>query len=195
MTTADRQRWEEHFAAGKGFREVDAHETRLLAAAVQPRAGQRALDVGCGLGRYAAVLAGLGCRTLAVDWSDAAVSAVRDRYTDLEPRLAVRRLDFEDTAEAAARLPRAGFDLVTMRLALAFMADKTAVSTRVRALLAPGGRWLVTTPLTHRLPEARRSIGLSPQDVAAMTEGWSDGCWYDLEPGGPRCFVLRMPPE
>lgn len=180
--------WEECFAAGRGFRAVDAHEMRLFRRAVGPRA--RALDVGCGLGGYAAHLARLGCDTLAVDWADTAVAATRDRYTDLEPRLRACRLDFEDAADVAARLPRAGFDVVTMRLVLAFLADKAAIARRVRDLLAPGGAWVVTTPLAERLPEDRRSVGLTPTDVAAVTDGWGRGQWYDLEPGGVRCFVL-----
>ncbi|MDQ1049620.1 bifunctional 2-polyprenyl-6-hydroxyphenol methylase/3-demethylubiquinol 3-O-methyltransferase UbiG [Streptomyces sp. V4I2] len=190
MTAPERAGWEGHFAAGHGFRRTDPEELRLLAEAVHPRPDARALDVGCGLGTYAAALAGLGYRTLAVDWADAAVTATRDRYADVEPRLKARRLDFEDQAEVSAQLPRAAFDLVTMRLVLAFMADKAAVSEQVRGLLAPGGTWLVTTPLTDRLPEERHSIGLTPAEVAAFTGVWSRGRWYDLEPGGLRCFVL-----
>lgn len=191
MTPAERAGWEGHFASGNGFHRVDLHEIQKLTDAVRPRAGAAALDIGCGLGTYAAALAGLGYRTLAVDWAESATAATRDRYTDLEPRLSVRRLDFEDTAEVAAHLPRAAFDLVTMRLVLAFMADKAAASERVRELLAPGGAWVVTTPLIGRLPEERRSIGLGAEDVGAVTEGWGRRCWYDLEPGGLRCFVLK----
>lgn len=191
MTAVERARWDDHFARGRGFRGVRERELRLLGEAVPPRAGARALDIGCGLGTYAAALAGLGYDTLAVDWSDAAVAATRDRYADLEPRLRVSHLDFEDAAEVRARLPRAGFDLVAMRLVLAFMADKRAVGERVRELLAPGGVWVVTTPLAERLPQGRRYIGVTAEDVAVVTQGWGRGEWYDLEGGGVRCFVLR----
>ncbi|MFE5814524.1 class I SAM-dependent methyltransferase [Streptomyces sp. NPDC056479] len=191
MTPVERARWEDHFARGRGFRSVRERELRLLGEAVRPRAGARALDIGCGLGTYAAALAGLGYDTLAVDWSDAAVAATRDRYADLEPRLSVGRLDFEDAAQVRAALPRAGFDLVAMRLVLAFMADKRAAGERVRELLAPGGVWVVTTPLAERLPQERRYIGVTAEDVAVVTEGWGRGEWYGLDGGGVRCFVLR----
>ncbi|MGW2717463.1 class I SAM-dependent methyltransferase [Streptomyces sp. NPDC001492] len=185
---AGRDHWENHFAAGNGFHRADAREIRLLGETLRPRHGARALDVGCGLGAYAAALAGIGYRTLAVDWADAAVAATRDRYADLEPRLEVARLDFED---ARVRLPRAAFDLVTMRLVFAFMADKEAAAERVRGLLAPGGAWVVTTSLAQRLPEERRRIGLTAADVSGLLGGWSRGHWYDLEPDGLRVFVLR----
>lgn len=182
-----RVHWEDHFAAGNGFHRADDHEMRLLAEAVRPRAGSRALDIGCGLGTYAAALAGLGYRTLAVDWADSAVAATRDRYADLEPGLEVMRLDF---ADPGAQLPRAAFSLVTMRLVLAFMTDKEATSEHVRCLLAPGGAWVVTTPLAERLPEERRHIGLTAAEYGGLLGGWGRGSWYDLEPAGMRVFVL-----
>ncbi|MET9765351.1 class I SAM-dependent methyltransferase [Streptomyces sp. NPDC006372] len=190
MTAVERARWEHHFATGHGFRHPDDHELRLLTEAVPPRPGAQALDVGCGLGTYAAALTGLGYRTLAVDRANSAVAASRDRYADSEPGLQVRRLDFEDTDAVAAALPSAAFDLITMRLVLAFMADKPTVAQRVRDLLAPGGTWLVTTPLAPFLPEHRRHIGLTPEDIGILTEPWAAGRWYDLE-AGLRCFVLR----
>ncbi|WP_075738760.1 class I SAM-dependent methyltransferase [Streptomyces acidiscabies] len=182
--------WDDWFASGRGFRDADADEVRRLVETVADVSPRRALDVGCGLGAYAAVLASLGWDTLAVDWAESAVAAVRDRYAGLQPRLRVQRLDFSDAGAVRRSLPRRGFGLVTMRLALAFLPDKAEVGELVRELLVPGGVWVVTTPLAGRLPDARRGIGVTPADVAAFTEGWGEGSWYDLE-GGVRCFVLR----
>ncbi|GAA3779784.1 class I SAM-dependent methyltransferase [Streptomyces phyllanthi] len=191
MRIPEKAHWEAHFADGNGFRRTDDHELRLLTDHVHPRPGHRALDIGCGLGGYAAALAGLGYRTLAVDWTEASAAAVRDRYAGLEPRLTVRCLDFEDAPAVTEQLPAAGFELVTTRLVLAFLTDRAAAGERVRDLLAPGGAWVVTTPLAERLPEERRHIGLPSEDIAALVSAWGQGCWYDLEPGGLRCFVLR----
>ncbi|MFE5028248.1 class I SAM-dependent methyltransferase [Streptomyces sp. NPDC056656] len=146
-------------------------------------------DIGCGLGGYAAELVRLGCRTLAMDWAASSVAAVRDRYEGLLPGLTVQRLDFEDD-QAVDLLPEGGFDVVTMRLVFAFMRDKEEAAARVRRLLAPGGVWVVTTSLADRL-SARRHIGITGEEVAGLLEGWGSGVWYDLEPGGVRCFVLR----
>lgn len=194
MTGIDVAQWEEVFAAGTGFRRVTESELRMLARHIRPQPGQRALDIGCGLGGYAAGLAGLGYRTLAVDWAQSSIAAVRDRYAGLLPNLQARRVDFEDAAAVAAVAVSGGFALVAMRLVYAFMGDKAAAAERVRGLLAPGGVWVVTTPLVERLPRERAHIGLSGDDVAVMTDGWGGGCWYDLEPGGLRCYVLRRLP-
>jgi hypothetical protein len=126
-----------------------------------------------------------------VDWAGSSIAAVRDRYAGLLPGLQAQRLNFEDDQAVAGVLPAGSVDLVTMRLVFAFMADKLAVAERVRRLLVPGGVWVVTTPLVERLPPERANIGLGRGDVGALTDGWGSGCWYDLEPGGIRCFVLR----
>ncbi|MFD8421730.1 class I SAM-dependent methyltransferase, partial [Streptomyces sp. NPDC059668] len=132
-------RWEELFAASCGFHRADDKELRILAEHTLPAVGQQALDVGCGLGGYAAGLAGLGYTTLAVDWAQFSVAAVRDRYSGLEPRLTALCLDFEDDEAVTRALPTASFDLITRRLALAFMTDKTAIAQRVHRTLTPGG--------------------------------------------------------
>ncbi|MFG2794041.1 class I SAM-dependent methyltransferase [Streptomyces sp. NPDC048419] len=182
--------WDRVFAAGEG-RRVTPAELRFLAQHVRPEPGQRAMDVGCGLGAYAAELTGLGYRTLAVDWAEASVAAVRDRYAGLLPGLTARHLDFEDDQTVVNTVPAGEFALVTMRLVFAFMSDRTAAAQRVRRLLAPDGAWVVTTPLAEQLAAERAHIGLTRADLGALVEGWSSGCWCDLESGGLRCFVLR----
>ncbi|WP_432177011.1 class I SAM-dependent methyltransferase [Streptomyces sp. Tue6028] len=183
--------WEELFAQGRGFRRADARELTLLAGHVRPVSGQRALDVGCGLGGYAAGLAHLGYRTVAVDWAQSSVAAVRDRYSGLEPGLTAHCVDFEDDDAVQRALAPGSFDLITMRLVLAFMTDKAAVAQRVRRLLAPAGVWLVTTPLAQRLPAGRRSIAVTAEDLAVVTGPYGQGGWYDLEQQGLRCIIMR----
>lgn len=187
-TTVPRDQWEELFAAGAGFLAADEREMRLLAGHL-PAAGGALLDVGCGLGGYAARLAELGFDVTAVDWAASSVTAVRDRYQDLVEGLTVRQVDFADE-ESVSVLPEGGFDVVTMRLVFAFFTDKAAVAERVRRLLRPGGVWVVTTSLADRLA-ARRHIGITGEEVAGLLAGWGSGVWYDLAPGGVRCFVLR----
>lgn len=125
MATVERERWEGHFAVGHGFRRVDDEEKRLLAEHLNPSQGHR---------------------TLAVDWADASVAAVRDRYTDVEPRIAARRLDFEDDLAVRDHLPSNSFHLVTMRLVLAFLTDRPGAAERVVSSCAGEKADARTTP-------------------------------------------------
>jgi SAM-dependent methyltransferase len=56
--------------------------TNLSAAGLPPGAGRRALVVGCGLGRDAEYLAGLGYATTAFDIAATAVRVARERHPD-----------------------------------------------------------------------------------------------------------------
>ncbi|MEU1201193.1 class I SAM-dependent methyltransferase, partial [Streptomyces sp. NPDC005813] len=105
--------------------------------------------------------------------------------------LTARWVDFEDDEAVQGTLASGSFDLITMRLVLAFMRDKAAVARRVHRLLAPGVAWVVTTPLAQRLPADRRGIAVTGEDLAVVTGLYGQGGWYDLEPGGIRCIIMR----
>ncbi len=101
-------------------------------AAVAPRPGWRALDVGAGTGAVAALLAdALGSGAVAaVDPSPSFVAALH------------RRLPGVDVREASAEaLPFGGaaFDLVVAQLVVHFMADPGAGIGEMARVTAPGG--------------------------------------------------------
>ena len=78
-----RERWNERYA-GDGFsrfertRRVARRARELLGALAGERAAPRALDVACGDGRNARLLAELGFAVDAIDVSDVAVAALRE---------------------------------------------------------------------------------------------------------------------
>lgn len=107
-----------------------------LAARVVDRlgleAGVRALDVGCGPGALTALLverlgAGAVC---AVDPSRAFVAAVRERFPEVDVRLApAERLPFDDDV----------FDVVVAQLVVHFMADPHGGLAQMARVTRPGG--------------------------------------------------------
>jgi SAM-dependent methyltransferase len=95
----------------------------------------RLLDFGCGGGKFLRRMAALGWDVTGIDFSAAAVAAVR--ATGLR---AVRgTLPHPDLAPES-------FDVVTMRHALEHVPDPRAVLAAARDLLAPGGLLLVQVP-------------------------------------------------
>ncbi|MFB7288426.1 class I SAM-dependent methyltransferase [Actinacidiphila glaucinigra] len=100
------------------------------------------LDVGCGPGRLVAALAARGVRALGVDLSPAAVARTRRRGGT-----AVRRSVFD-------RLPGEGRwgTVLLMDGNVGIGGDPFALLTRLRTLVAPGGR-LLAEPAPHDADE------------------------------------------
>jgi 2-polyprenyl-3-methyl-5-hydroxy-6-metoxy-1,4-benzoquinol methylase len=114
------------------------------------RPGQDVLDLGCGDGAFAAVIAGAGARVTAADVSAEALRRASERV----PQATIVRL-----VEGAA-LPFAddAFDLVWLGETLEHVADVTGLLAETRRVLRWGGTLLVTTPNQPRLGVALEAL-------------------------------------
>jgi SAM-dependent methyltransferase len=115
--------------------------------------GQRVLDVGCGPGAFARLLANRGAQVVGVDLSPRMVEAARESAA--EAGLGDRtRFEVAD-ASAPGALPGGPFDLVFLVLSLQNMEDPEAVLGNAARALRPGGRLVLA--LNHpcfRIPGA-----------------------------------------
>ena len=102
------------------------------------RAGDRALDLGCGAGEFTAVMADAGARAIGVDVAEAALARARVRHPALDFRLV--------PVEGPLPLEDNTFDLVWASEVIEHVADTGRWLSEVRRVLAPGGQLLVTTP-------------------------------------------------
>ena len=107
------------------------------------RAGDRALDLGCGDGVFTAVLAQAGAHPVGLEVAEAALARARSGNPGLDFRWAPidGPLPLEDNA----------FDLVWSSEVIEHVADTARWLSEVRRVLAPGGRLLLTTPSHGRL--------------------------------------------
>jgi SAM-dependent methyltransferase len=108
---------------------VPAFGTEVLAL-LDPRAGERILDLGCGDGVLSAQIAEAGAHVIGVDSSADMVAAARGRGVDARVTDA-HALDF-------AR----AFDAVFSNAALHWMREPDRVIDGVRRALRPGGRFV-----------------------------------------------------
>jgi SAM-dependent methyltransferase len=133
-------------AAAPGWaRQADRHDRFGAAlgdaalAALAPRPGERALDVGCGCGGTTADLARAvapGGTAVGVDLSPEMVRAAATRF----PGLRFAAAD----VETAAALPGTPYDLAFARMVLMLLADPVAGCGAIRRALRPGGRLAAT---------------------------------------------------
>jgi ubiquinone/menaquinone biosynthesis C-methylase UbiE len=108
------------------------------------RAGDRALDLGCGEGTFTPELARAGAASVTgADVAEAALVRARRRHQDVE----FTRVPFDGP------LPflDGAFTLVWASEVLEHVADTARFLAEIRRVLAPGGRVLLTTPSHGRL--------------------------------------------
>ncbi|MFI5317282.1 MAG: class I SAM-dependent methyltransferase [Myxococcota bacterium] len=105
----------------------------------QIRAGERVIDVGCGLGQTSLQLAarvGVTGSVLGVDISTPMLERARERAA--RERLANVR--FENADAQTHPFPARAFDLVFSRFGVMFFADPAAAFANLARALVPGGR-------------------------------------------------------
>jgi SAM-dependent methyltransferase len=107
------------------------------------RRGERALDLGCGDGRFTAELAGAGAVAVGVEVAPAAVHRAQANHPGLDFRLA--------PIDGPLPLDDNSFELVWASEVIEHVADTARWLSEIRRVLAPGGRLLVTTPSHGRL--------------------------------------------
>lgn len=125
---ADAQRWDPdaYERHARFVSELGAPVVELL----DPRRGERILDLGCGDGYLGARLAAFGCEVVGVDASAAQVAAARRRGV-------------EGAVARAERLPfEAAFDAVFSNAVLHWVRDAAGAIASVRRALRPGGRFV-----------------------------------------------------
>jgi demethylmenaquinone methyltransferase / 2-methoxy-6-polyprenyl-1,4-benzoquinol methylase len=117
----------------------DPRWRRALVRAIDPRSGQRVLDVATGTGMVAVALARhSACEVVALDQSEAMLAAARTRV-GRDPRLAAQISLVRGEAE---RLPfaEAEFDSLTFTYLLRYVDDRAATMRELARVVKSGGR-------------------------------------------------------
>jgi 2-polyprenyl-3-methyl-5-hydroxy-6-metoxy-1,4-benzoquinol methylase len=113
---------------------------RFLIDALNP--DERLLDLGCGVGHFAAAAAAAGAEVLAADVAEEALRRARA----LHPELGLHLID----GEGGWELEDADFDIVWAGEVIEHVADTASWLSELRRVLRPGGRLLLSTPLLGR---------------------------------------------
>ncbi len=137
---------------------------KILIAALEPRPGERVLDVGCGTGRLGEFVAGL----VAPDGEVVGVDPLPLRV-DLAARKNPRFEAKVGRAEDLSAFDDASFDVVYANSVLHWVADKRKALREALRVLKPGGRIGVNSADGGRAHQSARLVR-----EAVLEEGLSD---------------------
>lgn len=184
-----REAWQEHYAEGRGFRPLGDGERALLAEHAPAPEGGRALDIGCGTGELAVALAGMGYDVDAIDFAEGALTRARTEHGGT-PRVRFLHLDIEhDELPGTPEGSDGGYDLVTMRLSIAFIRNRSAVLRALGARLREGGALVVITPVTEHTPQERQHIALDKDELTLIADAFETAERFETD--GLAVLVLR----
>lgn len=121
---------------------------------LSPPPGARVLDVGCGPGHLARLLARRGCRVTAVDRGWRLLRIAR-RWTACDPQTASLSIEFRRAPGESLPFPDNSFDLAIATTVIYFVAHPQAVLREMVRVTRPGG--IVATLDPHASMD-RRSV-------------------------------------
>lgn len=112
------------------------------------RPGQRAIDVGCGLGRHAGYLYSQGLDVVALDHDEGALAATRAHLREIEAMFGAAVGTATVTRGDAYQLPYADatFDLVVASEVLEHLPDDRRAMEELLRICRPGGQLVVSVP-------------------------------------------------
>ncbi|MFJ3590784.1 methyltransferase, FxLD system [Streptomyces sp. NPDC090231] len=192
MRQVRKEAWQEHYEGGRGFRPLCDAERTLLAEHVPAPEGGRALDAGCGTGELAVALAGMGYQVDAADFAEAALVRARAEYATV-PGVRWLHVDLEHCGLPGLPGPpeggEGGYDLVTLRLSVAFLRNRSSLLRALGARLRAGGAIVVITPVVEHTSPERRHIALDENELSSITDGFEEALRFEAE--GLAVLVLR----
>ena len=162
----------------------DIHEHVL--DRLDPQPGEYVLDLACGTGALAELLAGRGARVTGVDLAPALIETARERAAEQGLEIAYRVGDAE-----ALELPDASFDAIGSTCGIMFAPDHAASARELARVTRPGGRvalanWTPTGGLARMFGVMRP---YQPAPPPSNPFDWGDearvrellGEWFELE--------------
>jgi tellurite methyltransferase len=155
--------WNERYRTRERTEDFVAAPTPLVIETAQGLPPGRSLDLACGTGRDTLWLAQHGWSVVAVDGSEAAITALRSkaegRGLTVDARVA-------DLTQAEFPLGESRWNLILMCYYL-----QRDLFDSVKGAVAPGGIVLTVVHITHP-GEAPTATRLRPGELAGYFEGW-----------------------
>lgn len=135
---------------------------------LDPKPGERILDVGCGTGHLTAEIAKRGAEVLGVDRSAEMVQRARSTYPNLAFEVA-------DASQFSASVP---FDAVFSNAALHWMTQAEAVAASIARALKPGGRVVAELGGKGNVRRLSEAVAAVLEELTQTPHRDLAGLWY-----------------
>lgn len=191
MKTPTDQHWSSHYERGLDFRPVTTADVDLILSLLpspRAKAPATALDIGSGTGQLTRELWHRGFRVLGIDASSIGTKMAKAATVAPTSELRYLHRDFEKQP-LDRTLPFAPFDLITCRLVYAFIKNKGAFIKGVSNVLAPGGVFVIISPLPDHVPDGKKGIATDPDATRATFEEHFDVSFSERD--GLGTYVCR----
>lgn len=187
MTTEELASWasiadwyDELLEAGSG-----PHTTALecLAELLPPVEGLQVIDVACGQGIAARMLAAKGASVVGADYAAPMIENARRHGTPSGPPIEF----VVDDGQTLATIESDRFDGATCQLGLMDIPDLDATLAAIKRVLKPGG-WLafVIAHPTFLVPDAQRTELADGRPAIMLTDYFDERFWRSTNPEGVR---------
>ncbi|MDA3898031.1 MAG: class I SAM-dependent methyltransferase [Desulfobacteraceae bacterium] len=133
----------------------------------QPITGKSALDLGCGEGRYALFMAQKGCRTIAVDRSEAGIEKLKKTTKTHNLPISAKVIDIEDFVFGENQ-----FDIIVAATVLDHLSEKLRLSTikGIKKALKPDGTLYINVFTVSDPGYIRRQKGPEESNAANISD-------------------------
>jgi 2-polyprenyl-3-methyl-5-hydroxy-6-metoxy-1,4-benzoquinol methylase len=145
--------WSDLYVTDAQFERRYGLITELMTRVLAGREAGRALDLGCGSGVFAALLADFGWEVVAVDKSAAMLHAAKS-YCSSQLGERIAAVEFREMRIEALDLEAGSFDLVVCLSVLEYVEDDRTALESMATVLRPNGFLVLTVP--NRRGLARR---------------------------------------
>ncbi|GHG12837.1 class I SAM-dependent methyltransferase [Streptomyces filamentosus] len=162
--------WNGLYASGKATpRLIGDGESRSAHSRLSLVRDMRAVDLGCGTGKWTRQLAAWGLDTIGLDFSQVALEQARAAVSHARYEL----WDIDSNATPGLLLP-GSIDIVSCRLSFSFF-DRSRLLPNARRWLTPRGQLYILTNVTdpHAGNLSPFECGMSEEEIGSLgSDGW-----------------------
>lgn len=169
--------WDDLYKQGRDYKLINSRKISSLLQYTDPHLRKVALDIGCGTGQLSRELYHRGYKVVGIDISNSAIEIARSLTTVSPGKLSYLSFDIE--RNVIATLPSQPYGLITCKLVYAFIRDKQVFLTKVASLLDNRGIFVVITPLLEQIPDEKKNIAVSSEDIELLRQHFEQIAWYE----------------